>query len=121
MIQELVTPLSEISKAIIDLVKNHADAKRLEENKFRTFVLFVRELKYYKLEGQDSKTIILYLDKIADYLKTYYDDRLSTLFVSSLKDIYWSLRYNSDITEPVAEGALEPFINELRKRKFKVN
>ena len=120
MISEIIVSLSDLGKSVVELIKSHADKKKEEEDKFKTFILYVRHLKYYKLEKQDRKDIAVHLNKIGDYIKTYYDSELSNFFSSSLVEIYWALRYNSDISDPMVETALKPFIKELKKRKFNV-
>ena len=121
MSREFGVSLLDLGRTILEIVQNRSERRRLEEEKFKIFVLYVRDLKYYKREGINCKDIVINLNKIADYIKTYYGSELSTLFLSNLKEIYWALRYNSDISESIVECALEPFIIELKNRKIAVN
>ena len=118
---DFVTSLLDLSRTVIELVKEHADRRRLEEQKFKAFIFYIRHSKYYKIENLSSRDVVIILNTISEYIQTYYDSELSTIFTSSLKDIYLALRYNSEISEIIIESSLEPLIKELKKRKIKVN
>lgn len=123
MVEDVITIFKEticFGKILIECISNNKKKKNELTELLKKIILGQRHLKYISKSDYSVDEIIDYENEIVDILKILFDEELSNCFVINAKNIYWAIRYKSDIPDILVEEALEPFILLAKKKGYKI-
>ena len=117
---ELFSNTISLAKELLSMALNKREKKEKQTEILKQIIYNQRCLKYVCKKTYNKEYVIDYENRISDFLKSFFDEELSNCFVRGNVDIYWSLRYGSEMKDEIIEKSLKEFINLCKSRKYKV-
>lgn len=117
---ELFTNTISFANDLLSMMLKKKEKKEKQTEILKQIIYNQRCLKYVCKKNYYKEFFIDYENKISDFLKTFFDDEMASCFIKGNIDIYWLLRYGSEIKDEIIEKSLEEFINICKSRKYNI-